>query len=452
MSKFRTFEIILVLCFIAWLIHHFLKTNKNDNTLRFVSNLNPNSQPNVQPNVQANVQPNVQPNVKTDVQPNTQKPDQIFSDKGIIYGPCPCTEGLVCDDGICKVPNTNKCLVKSQCQTGQICLNGTCVDEPAEWEDISETGYDNEMLNISYHCLSVVNGDTNEPYLDIMAGWWSISGIKSIIKSHEKGFYLVVTEERIFSIISDKMLKTKRELQINKSMLASPKYDYNEIGGRSVRFASHKIIKLVRFEGDILCLDNEGYLYICTVSTRNINFDKMTNFLNCEINCGIIDIQISLDNYIALIYDSTIDVIWNGGHKSYDRGTFEIILDGNYFRNRIIIHQNHLEYYLETDYEYDLFEGQRLIVKGRFISAASINDIFEKKKGLSVKNKEWYLFILTRRGTIYRYKLPPKYNLIKDHLDIILNERLKIAHELGHKIIKIDNFLRVITLDKRINA
>ena len=440
MSKFRTFEFFIVLCFVAWLIHHFLKTNKNDNVLRFIDNFDRSYQIN-----------STESQSDTQNQPKS-KENKIKSNKGIIYGPCPCMDGLVCDDGICKVPNTNKCLVKSQCQTGQICLNGTCIDEPTEWEDISETGYDNERLNISYHCLSIINCDTNKPYLDIMAGWWSISGIKSIIESNEKGFYLVVTAERVYSIISDKMLKTKRELQINKSMLSVPKYDYNEIGGRSVRFASHKIIKLVRFNNDILCLDDEGYLYICVISTRNISFDKITILENCEINYGIIDIQISLDNYIALIYDSTIDVIWKGGHKLYDRGTFEIILDGNYYHNRIIIHQNHLEYYLETDDDYDLFEGQRLIVKGRFISAASINNIFEKKKGLSIKNNEWYLFVLTRKGTIYRYKLPPKYDLIKDHLDIILDERLKIAHELGHKIIKTGDLVRIITLDKRINA
>ncbi len=75
---------------------------------------------------------------------NDEEYNLEFFDYGTLYQACPCYNGYVCDDGICKKDIGQICLVSSECTKDAVCHNGVCMAKPDKWEtplnNICKTG------------------------------------------------------------------------------------------------------------------------------------------------------------------------------------------------------------------------------------------------------------------------------------------------------------------------
>jgi hypothetical protein len=312
-------------------------------------------------------------------------------EKSGLFDQCPCATGLVCDNGICKLPSYNSCIMSSQCPEDNICFNGTCVPRPSGWEESISTTCTDSMVCVSGHIMKL----QGEKFI-IMPNWWILDNIYDIVSSPRPGYIIVANKQGIWHIPSD----DSSEFSKSKNHRLCDAYIY------------HPIKKLFYYKNYLHCLSG-GKIYKGPSSQDLIRYnmtewgwEPIIYLHGRDMSHEVIDhVYESVDGTITLVHKNTYltysPLISKWRKDKYPKGT-EIIyspLSSNYVekkRGTVVYHLNGHKVLKLTDvisvtFDPTMVDGSRLIVifRNGWIKAYTL---------LDYKRRQWHETFLHGSG------------------------------------------------------
>ena len=143
---------------------------------------------------------------------------------GGLYQACPCQDGLICSEGVCKQKPFGKCLTSSSCMDDQFCFIGTCIERPNSWEEKVQTKYKDNQITISSHAFRL-----SEEHFILPKGWWQIRDIISILDGYLFGtFYVVSKDTNIYCLFADSIIRGLSIIKYNSGINPKQLFRLNE--------------------------------------------------------------------------------------------------------------------------------------------------------------------------------------------------------------------------------
>jgi len=243
-----------------------------------------------------------------------------------LFQPCPCMEGYVCDNGICKLNEGQRCLTHSSCKSGSFCFNGICTSKPSNVDEVfsvtnkynefsKEKNLDNKTNNVELNSLNLkdlTNFCTERHPMKLLddrfiiyPGWWSLHDLTSICQSfqYDNTYYALNEKGHIYKINCDDILIEHIGNNIDTSF-----------------------VKLFNINDKIYSLTYEGEIYkLIDETKRNWTWEVIEDFYDIDTNnIDIKDIYTSKKGQVVMIrnsgtYINRINSIFSPGENRWIR-------------------------------------------------------------------------------------------------------------------------------------
>lgn len=277
---------------------------------------------------------------------------------GKLYESCPCADGLICDNGICKNDEHSFCVTSSSCPEGYFCFNGKCVEKPYTEEEVKSTGFSETKSGFKKLCVYRHFLRLDSDRFVISPGWWSNAGGISICDSNITGQVYILRNDGLFRAAWDSHMRDI--IQIKTTIV---------------------IDKLFRYMG-ILYILSEGMLYkvvnedfrnystpICrwdfrrekTFLGKDVYFDSIDDVFPCNDGTISLLMEEGIWTYSSFHRDMSISKTADENNikniKSEHKGKWELeyindnvrkICYGKTRNCRIILKDNEIEFYIAT--------------------------------------------------------------------------------------------------------
>jgi len=130
--------------------------------------------------------------------------------KGDIYQQCPCKDGLICDEGVCKKRLNSPCFISSECAGESVCHKGFCATRPGEWEvpisNVCQYG-----LIVTNNHLSILKDDS----FKILPYWLLFENTVSICK-YDNNRIIVITKDKLYLLNTEKYVDNIKIIKESK--------------------------------------------------------------------------------------------------------------------------------------------------------------------------------------------------------------------------------------------
>jgi hypothetical protein len=226
-----------------------------------------------------------------------------------LYQLCPCKYKYVCDNGICKKPKGEYCVISSECAGESICHENTCVPKPSEWE-----------IPIDNKCkfgLTIVDGhitllDSKDTFV-LLPGWIGFEGSISLCPSNHpdktESEVLVLTKDEIFRVDTEKYID-------NVIPVSECKRPFSRLSVNDTLFNYDKNIYLLR---------GSKIYKLCWVKSDKIKWDHVKTQ--------------ELDN---ILLDDGTTLMRNGKKYLVDNTVLKTMIR-NSVANKSLVSHNHLD-------------------------------------------------------------------------------------------------------------
>jgi len=142
--------------------------------------------------------------------------DTKLPTNGELYQAEPCKDGLISDNGICKLKPGSSCIMTSDCTHDYACFFGTCTQKPKTWDECYITTCNDGLVCIDHHLMQLVNNK-----FIMLSGWWLLRGCLDICDSPISNTVYILKEDGLFtvSIDSSSSIRQLTALHINSSYI-----------------------------------------------------------------------------------------------------------------------------------------------------------------------------------------------------------------------------------------
>jgi hypothetical protein len=283
--------------------------------------------------------------------------------QGNLYDLCPCKNGLICQNGVCKADLNTRCLITSDCANPYICFDGTCVNKPTETLELRTTKY-YQQENKGRICVNrniaelVLNGQ-NELVLSFLKGWWSLNKVTSICDGDTSGILFCVAESGLYKLTCNSDLFLPRKITVN--MKIDQVFQYKNK------------LHLLTLEGDLYQVVNQRndkrwkYVHLVELENRKIVNEPIERIytngvdkISIKVNNQVYTYNNKKEtwtkenkNLIKIVYglDANLYMYLNRVELIYNNSTFVLnstVKDLSFIPKSIIEHMALLESFLVT--------------------------------------------------------------------------------------------------------
>lgn len=136
--------------------------------------------------------------------------DNLAVDNNSLYQQCPCGNGYVCDNGICKKDAGNACVMNSDCSSKLICHNNLCIEKPGIWKSSLNGICKSRLTNTKYNLLCLLPMDK----FKLLDDWKNVDDCLSMCEFNVDGetVFIILTKKGLYKIYPDKFVNNREKI------------------------------------------------------------------------------------------------------------------------------------------------------------------------------------------------------------------------------------------------